>query len=702
MSTSGGSIIFALSALLFISCFVLLLLRYYLPLRTTPAYLLVPVFLALALPFSLVALVPIDLASSLREDGRSAGIWLPETAVQVAWRIAYWLTFVLTWFILPLLGEYVDSGYRTPQDRIIYSLKSNAQYYLIVLGCGILGLVYIILQNGFHWESLKSLVMALAYVAALVQAVLLLGHGLVAIPRQLFRNAGSRLRTLQTKAPKVHESLEDAQVELADLNRQLEQLKHRKTGISRDMEDWIEELGEAGSHAAPIPSTTLPSHQPSHAIPAVITDRYLAEMGRRLMRARHKVVRFAYTWHRLVQEATDTQAIIDSAATKRLEFHPDTTKPRILQIAIITPRVRYILYHRAFPVLRIIFGIVLALASISIVWSELVKSIVPKITLVSLTVVKYTDGDVGKVGFGGQLVSLLWILYMCTCTLSSLGDIKVWGNRALVRRNTYGESACWYSYQVAKLTVPLTYNFLTFFPDEVRQKTTFYKFLGQLIDLTPLGTWFDYLFPMLILIPAFATLFNLYGHAKKLFGCGVFEDEAEDSSPFGTGGWREGRDLIERESQGRRQADSATLTNHHYSDGIADESGDAPPRPSRSRIPIMYVPPDEGSHNSQNQGHTRTPTQGQAQAQRLSAATQAAEEEDETIFSGFAHRVKNTFENVERPDWLPDFGKRPKWMGGDGDGEESRRNRPGEGSTPPSNRMGRFFGGRTASGRIRL
>ena len=97
-ASSVGSDVFALLALLVISILVILLLRHYLPLRTTPAYLLVPVFLALALPSSIVLLVPIDLASSsgTNTDG-SRGIWLPERVMLVAWRIAYWLTFALTW-----------------------------------------------------------------------------------------------------------------------------------------------------------------------------------------------------------------------------------------------------------------------------------------------------------------------------------------------------------------------------------------------------------------------------------------------------------------------------------------------------------------------------------------------------------------------------------------------------------------------------
>lgn len=98
VNSSVGSDTFALTALLVITLLILLLLRHFVPLRSTPAYLLVPIFLALALPLSIILLVPIDLASSSgTTDEGSRGIWLPDGVMLVAWRITYWLTFVLTW-----------------------------------------------------------------------------------------------------------------------------------------------------------------------------------------------------------------------------------------------------------------------------------------------------------------------------------------------------------------------------------------------------------------------------------------------------------------------------------------------------------------------------------------------------------------------------------------------------------------------------
>lgn len=95
-----GSIIFSIAALLVVSLVVLLILRHYLPIRSTPGFYFLPIFFAIWLPSVIVLLVPIDLASSAgTEDDGTRGIWLPERVLLVSWRITYWLTFCLGWYV---------------------------------------------------------------------------------------------------------------------------------------------------------------------------------------------------------------------------------------------------------------------------------------------------------------------------------------------------------------------------------------------------------------------------------------------------------------------------------------------------------------------------------------------------------------------------------------------------------------------------
>src|SRR5690606_32671391 len=121
---------------------------------------------------------------------------------------------------------------------------------------------------------------------------------------------------------------------------------------------------------------------------------------------------------------------------------------------------------------------------------------------------------------------------------------------ALVHRKTSPGSACFYASYACRLTVPLSFNFLMFLPRDVAHDSTFYKFLGESINLTPLGEGFSTFFPILILLPIGATFFNVYGKVKQYLGFDTLDESEDEEALFTSGGWREGRTLIEQELGG--------------------------------------------------------------------------------------------------------------------------------------------------------
>lgn len=728
MVSSVSSEIFTLVVLIILSLLVLTILRYYLPLRSTPAYLLVTVFFSLWLPASIVLLVPIDLASSNRtHDERTLGISLSSRLILIWWRITYWLTFVLTWFILPILAEYADAGYRDPKGKFIYSLRSNGQYNIIVLGSAMLGLVYVFLSSGVSFESFKGVLMALAYFWGLVLIIYLMGHGLVSIPRRLFRHASicGRLKRLQARAPRTYEKMEEAIAELEDIEIQVLELSRRKTGSARNFQDWIEELVDTTDLPESRSRTTsiAMDGRESRVIPTVITEKFLATLTRQLIRARHSRARYVAEWHRLVQKAIKTQAILDSSASKRLNFCAVDNNYTSWweRTHFLTPWTRYMIYYHVVPYLSIAIGGILAVASVLILWSELVKLVFPNGSIIRLTVVHHWTGDIGQVGFAGQIIAAFWILYMAAATLLSVTEVKVWRGRALVRRNTAHESAFWYAMQVAKLSIPLSYNFMTFLSPSVYKNTIFYEFLGQLIDLTPLGKWFDYLLPIFILFPVAATLFGLYGKVRRLFGFGdwVEEDsEGENPTGYGTGTWREGRDLIQRELSGqnvRGRQEGFTSTTRVRGTPVLTVPVRKAGAGSIDASPTGRTPPKRG-----NQSVRAGTAIGGTERRSLVARTDFPRvsddgEEDEGFFIALGHRMKNTFETLDKPRWLQDLGDgfKPKWMGNLDAGSENSRlgtgsgSRIGGGSSRVSGRRDtvdfhRWFGGSDENRRIRL
>lgn len=697
MANSVVSDIFAIGALFTISISVLLLLRHYLPLRSTPAYLLVPVFLALALPCSIILLVPIDLASIDSGNEHTRGIWLNERVLLVTWRITYWLTFLLTWFMLPLLGEYCDSGYRDTRSRVIDSAKSNLMYQLIVLGTALVGLVYFVLQNGFHGSSIKGLVMALAYAWGLILGLGLMGHGMVALPRRLFKNAdvSERLRRLQGQAPKTKEKLDEAVDQLEQLENTVMQLKQRKHGTSRDLQEWIDDLAESAALPESRPGATAAVRATNVSIPAVVTERYLADLTRKIKRARHKKARFIDEWTTLCQRAQDTQTILDAASSKQLDFGRERSVSYSLlgKQNFVTPSMRYTIYARIIPALRVAFAAFFAAASALVIWSEVAISFTSKLSVIGLTVVHHRSAEAGRVGPVGQVIAAAWLLYMDACALCAISDVKVWGNRALVKRQTYAESACWYSLQVAKLTVPLSYNFITMMPRDVYKDTSFYAFLGKLINLTPLGTGFSAFFPCFLLIPVIMTLFNVYGKIKSVIGFGVLEDESDNNhSGFGTGGWREGRALIDRElQQGGGEGCRSNV-------GLASRGSES--LDFDRRTPASSTAGTSGLPQRTNQSRNSSgESESTAQARRtFNTITNQEEEEDSGarhFYQDFTERVRNTFDTVERPEWVQSLGagfKTPRWM----------QNDRHEGSGGTAGGISRWFGGRAEDGRVRL
>lgn len=563
----------------------------------------------------------------------------------IAWRVCYWLCFVLTWAILPILLSYSDSGHRSPQKRLLQSLRENARYHLTILSIGSVGLVYFFLTSGFRLYSIKGLLVALSYCYALFLAISLMGHGLVAIPRGLLQasSVSGTLRKLQRNAPRAYDKLIDASGNLEAVESELILLRQRKTGTALEFQEWIDEISEmAQIPAAPRGGAILGSRA---SVPPIITEEYLAALTRRLKLCIHRKARFSSEWESLVQAAADAQSILDSKSSRRLTFTKHFSSPTLLEkISPLNPYTRHLAYFYILPYIHIAAAALLATASTMIIWTELVHTIFPKLAVIRYTVVHHPSSSSGKIGFAGQCISGLWIAYMCFAAYYSLSAVKVWGNYALVHRGTSASSACFYASYAARLTVPLAYNFLTFLPEEeIVVKSVFYNFLGKLVNLTTISEGFNDFFPALVLVPVCATLFNLYGRVKGVFGFADVVDEDAPEDAFESGGWREGRDLIERELLGATAGVFVRARGGGPSTSYGSASTSSPPR-----------------------GNLPGPATARgARASRYRDEPDAEEEEaaDEGVWGGFVHRVRNTLDTVETPRWLAAQG-RPKWMTG--------------------------------------
>ena len=172
-------------------------------------------------------------------------------------------------------------------------------------------------------------------------------------------------------------------------------------------------------------------------------------------------------------------------------------------------------------------------------------------------------------------------------------------------------------------------------------------------------------------------MFDLYGRIKKVFGFGFTDDDdvndvENNPAGYGMGGWREGRDLIERELNG---FGSLAVSSRGTRSTWASDRNESDSRGS-SRL---RVPAAEGS---------RSPRPAQRPVTAPTVVDE--EEEEENFFQSFAHRVRNTFETTNTPQWFQGEPFRlPRWMSGDN-------------TTTEEGGVTRLFGGRAVPGRLRL
>ena len=127
------------------------------------------------LNFGLALLVPEDVYQTL--------LGLPEQDVnnQLAaqYLLLYWLVYLLTWTVIPVLQEWEDAGDLDSYDRLRRSLRTNGVFYLVLLGISIFFLILIIVLGVAEEMGLLIFLKCLATMWGMLLLMILLGYSLV-------------------------------------------------------------------------------------------------------------------------------------------------------------------------------------------------------------------------------------------------------------------------------------------------------------------------------------------------------------------------------------------------------------------------------------------------------------------------------------------------------------------------------------------
>jgi LMBR1-like membrane protein len=342
--------------------------------------------IGLFIPFSIVLLLPIDLASTTAdtvcdtfpETCHRPWFYLSERSLLLCWRIGYWTTFALTWFlpdypgsdirvIFPILQSYTYSGHRSPKRRFTSALRQNLRYQAIVLGIFGLGLLYILLTVKISsFSDFQSLLIALAYTYGLLLTIICMGHGLVNIPRGMWTASSldRELREIERAAVNAWETKADAEDQVALIAAEIGAWERACEGRDDPLATWIRQLAlqnpnGGGEHV----STDGRS----------LDDDYLSGLTKRARKGHYKLLRAQTHWRWILRRAGQLYDLKSALETSGKKIDWKLSSPGHVG-RLFPSRAQYFWYLNLLPWWKKSFAVFTACVSIIIVWSEVVHN----------------------------------------------------------------------------------------------------------------------------------------------------------------------------------------------------------------------------------------------------------------------------------------------------------------------------------------
>uniref|UniRef100_A0AAY4CSU1 LMBR1 domain-containing protein 2 n=1 Tax=Denticeps clupeoides TaxID=299321 RepID=A0AAY4CSU1_9TELE len=158
--------------------------------------------------------------------------YIPDGIMPVFWRVVYWTSQCLTWLLLPFMQSYARSGGFSITGKIKTALIENAIYYgtyLLIFGSL---LIYVAVHPEWHlsWYELQTIGITAANTWGLFLLVLLMGYGLVEIPRSYWEGSRSghlliktyfKVAKLMTEKADAEENLEDIMEEVRKVSESI-------------------------------------------------------------------------------------------------------------------------------------------------------------------------------------------------------------------------------------------------------------------------------------------------------------------------------------------------------------------------------------------------------------------------------------------------------------------------------------------------
>ncbi|CAJ0564635.1 unnamed protein product, partial [Mesorhabditis spiculigera] len=455
---------------------------------------------------------------------------VPNDALLYMWRVVYWTAQILCWLALPLMQSYVTAGEFSAGGRLKASLWNNAMYYLAYFVIFVVFLVYAAMKGlSLNRESLIIIVVSASNTWGLLLLVVLLGHGLVDLPRQLWHTAATEYRLNKTffDVNKLSGDKHEAEDALKEVYREaravlnLVKNEHSLRGkaqtiVSRFPEEVVKELFPNRS-GADFESMGEADRG------AVSDERYLVRLHSKAIDTVHIYQRTAAQWRSTMDRALWLEEVRKAEQSGTLPLAPSS----------VPAEVRRFWYVRARKPCTQALSLLLAGMTLLILVSECTFFITSRtLSPAALIIQAAADGFHYKYT---QLLSIGVVGYLCACAYFTIFRLRIYSYYHLDNHGNTDENSLLFSGMLlCRLTPPICLNFLGMIhlDSHVTQQknfgveTQFTRLMGHLDLLPVVAKGINIYLPMAIIVFCILTYYRL--GTRLLHAMGIDQYVADD------------------------------------------------------------------------------------------------------------------------------------------------------------------------------
>ena len=452
--------------------------------------------------------------------------------------------------VVPFLQGYVIAGEFNILGKSCYSLKLNLIFYGAFVGILTAIIIYLRIFTTITGQAgIAAFLMALTNAFGLLIVIMLLGHGLVRIPRHLWHQSDAKLqlRKLEKRALSMKEELTDAEHKLSSLVIEVHSLAHRRIN-HHELQPLIDKL---------VSKTPIPSEDDYALVSSInrgnsdivepVHRGYLERLNYRLPTVLHRRDRAAWEWRNLLEKSWYWQDVIDNCTCS-----VDNEWNSAVEMPVRSRWQRMVLWWwncKLRGIFLRLLSVICILLSVIVFWSEVTLAV----TSVDLSLVRPLLGI--PIATEEMLIVAL-LFYVATCTYSSFLKLRILSYFKLVPgQHTDVASLLFFSAYFTRLIFPLGYNYLMLV--DLALKTEFAHVMGTM-DLFPLlGKNLNYYVPTALSLICLLVFFRFHHHISDYVESATGDDSGSDGDLI------DGMELITH----ARREEERFLARQRYSSG---------------------------------------------------------------------------------------------------------------------------------------